>query len=234
MDGFQHCHNQIGDKGYYVVKETDTVLKNMSPRQHYTPDIVQKRSKDNITVIGTSKGGLVLAVKDKGNDEGNKENEAPVQNGIDNEQEIGATDKENMVPVENGLDNAESNASYIVDNDEENYGDDEFEDVDVDGGDSDNSSNNAGGVSSPAGRRKMRKRSNLKCLKTLKRSRGKQARKKLKPPERVVKAGDKVPVEIWYTFSSCGVVWQVTFILQAIYGAGPWCEKTCFSGFPTW
>ena len=199
MDCFKHCHHQIGDKGYYVVKETDTMLRNMSPRQHYTPDIIQKMSKDNITVIGTGKDGLVVAFKGT-------------------EKEDGKTNEASKVPVENGLDNATAEGSCIVDNDEENDGDDEFEDGDgVDGG-SDNSSDHSGGNSSPVMRRKTRKRPCLKGLKSLRKMRGKQAKKKLKPPERVVNPGDKVPVEIWYTFSSCDVMWQVMiFILLQTY-----------------
>ena len=195
MDCFKHCHHQIGDKGYYIVKETDTVLKGMSPRQHYTPDVIQKLTSDNnITIIGTRKDGFVIAKK-----EAKKLSEA--SNG----------------PVENGVETNAGAESQIVDNNvDDNDGDDESEDVDddddEDGNEEDrNNSANNGSHGSPAVRNRNRKRAFLKSGKSLKKLRGRLPKKKLKLPERVLNPGDKVPIEIFYTFSSCRVMWQVNF-----------------------
>ena len=194
MDCFQHCHHQLGDKGYYSVKETDTVLRGMSPRQHYTPDIIQKLTSDNISVIGTRKDGYVIATKGMSKDD-NKLAEA--SNG----------------PVENGIEANSRAESQIIDNVDDNDGDDELEDVDDDDDDDDeddkNNSANTGSHGSPAIRSRNRKRAFLKSGKSLKKLRGRMPKKKLKLPERIVNPGDKVPVEIFYTFSTCRVMWQV-------------------------
>lgn len=42
-----------------------------------------------------------------------------------------------------------------------------------------------------------------------KREKKKRGRKKSKRGEREVKPGERVPVEIWYTFTCCDVMWQV-------------------------
>ena len=198
MDCFKHCHHQIGDKGYYVVKETDTVLKGLSPRQHYTPDVIQKMTNENnITIIGTRKDGFVIAKK-----EINKSSEA--SNG----------------PVENGTEAYAGAESRIVDNVDDNDGDDESEDDedDNDGSDEDknNSANNASHSSPAINRNRNRKRAFLKSGKSLKKLRGRLPKKKLKMPERTINPGDKVPIEIFYTFSSCRVMWQVNVLLLTL------------------
>lgn len=198
MDCFQHCHHQLGDKGYYVVKETDTVLRSASPRQHYTPDIIQKMSSDNLTVIGTCKDGFVIARR-------GKEKEDTEKNEASNES------------VKNEDDSIPEKESLIVDNaTEENDGDDELDEGDDDDEDHDDHTENnlehSGSHSSQSFRTRNRKRVFLKGGKTLKKLRGRQPKKRLKLPERMVNPGDKVPVEIWYTFSTCRVMWQVTNI----------------------
>ena len=200
MDCFKHCHHQIGDKGYYIVKETDTVLKGMSPRQHYTPDVIQKMTNENnITIIGTRKDGFVIAKK-----ESNKSSEAS-----------------NGPVVENGTEAYAGAESRIVDNNvDDNDGDDESEDDedDNDGSDEDknNSANNASHSSPAINRNRNRKRAFLKSGKSLKKLRGRLPKKKLKMPERTINPGDKVPIEIFYTFSSCRVMWQVNVLLLTL------------------
>ena len=194
MDSFRHCHHQIGDKGYYIVKETDTILRSMSPRQHYTPDIVQKMSSDNITVIGTNKDGFVIARRGTDKEESKK---SEASNG----------------PVENGTESGATKDSQVVDNNaDENDGDDEFDgDIEEEGDDNDDSNvTHTSSHGSHVVRNKNRKRSFLKSLKSSKKLRSRQPKKKLKLPEKIVNPGDKIPVEIWYTFSTCGVMWQVS------------------------
>lgn len=66
LDCFEHCHLQIGDKGYYTIKESDILLHKISPRKHITPDIVELKAKENVIVIGTSADGI--HVKQRGSE----------------------------------------------------------------------------------------------------------------------------------------------------------------------
>lgn len=90
--------------------------------------------------------------------------------------------------------------------------DDEFEDLEDDGSDTGSESDSVkSGPGSPVLRKKNRKRTSV-LSHGFKRVRGKKAKKRAHHTEKVVKPGDRVPIEIWYTFSTCSVMWQVNFL----------------------
>lgn len=202
LDCFEYCHSQIGDKGFYTVKESDTVLHNISPRKHITPDVLELQAKENVIVLGTSADGIVVKQR------GVSERKIESANSQDNNEQDSVTNKES-----NDATVANSHENNPNDDDGGDVADDEFQDVEDD--ESDSGSEGASlpsGAGSPTPNRKVRKRP---CLSGygIRRMRGKKARKRAHQHDREVKPGLKVPVEIAYTFSKCDVMWQVSNVL---------------------
>ncbi|KAL4240344.1 E2/E3 hybrid ubiquitin-protein ligase ube2o [Mactra antiquata] len=201
LDCFEYCHTQIGDKGFYVVKENDVVLHNISPRKHITPDILELQAKENVIVLGTSADGIV--VKQRGVSERKAEN---VSKTVSQEPDNHENQQNGEVSVADSDKNEDIVKDIDADDDDGDIADDEFQDVEDDGSDSDSDTASIpSGAGSPAPNRRVRKRP---CLHGVHRLKGKRARKKARQREREVKPGNKVPVEIAYTFSTCDVMWQ--------------------------
>lgn len=209
---------QIGDKGYYTIKESDILLHKISPRKHITPDIVELKAKENVIVIGTSADGI--HVKQRGSDktkcEKDKtkcEKEKNAKNSADGGKEVTDGPDEKV-----DLNIEESNKENIID-EKGTAADDEFEDLEDDGSDTGSESDSVkSGPGSPALRKKNRKRTSV-LSHGFKRVRGKKAKKRAHHTEREVKPGDRVPIEIWYTFSTCSVMWQVKVLFSNFYSS---------------
>lgn len=156
LDCFEYCHMQIGDKGYYVVKDLDTVLHKMSPRKHMTPDIIELAAKENVLVLGTRSDGLV--VKQRGVEK--RRTEKPLTQ-VDSA-ENGDNPRENCDNCDKEL----SDTSDVT-KDDADSADDEYEDVedevsDRDEEESDDGSSAHSGHDSPTLRRRKTKTSYLK------------------------------------------------------------------------
>ena len=195
LDCFEFCHLQIGDKAYYTVKDSDAVLHKMSPHKHVTPDIVELTAKDNVIVIGTKSDTLV--VKKRGVEK------------IEGESNTGTPDKGDN-PKTFDKDNSEKDSD--TEKAEDESGDDEFEDVE--GELSDKEESDREDCDSPVRQsgptpKTCKKSENYHPSCKKKGSRRKGRKRNTKKTEREVKPGDKVPVEICYTFSCCDIMWQV-------------------------
>ena len=192
---------QIGDKGYYTIKETDTLLHKISPRKHVTPDIIQLKAKENILVIGTSADGIHVtrrgSVKQAAAKDVKEQNE---KNKKDNNNKENCETNEGDTKVNGNIDKEDKGPE----------GDDEFEDMEDSGSDSSSENENDSGPGSPAAQRRLRINQYGK-VRALRKARGKKSKKKAHHMERTVKPGEKVPIEIWYTFSTCNIMWQVCY-----------------------
>ena len=107
--------------------------------------------------------------------------------------------------------------------------DDGYEDTD----DTSSDSSEAGSLGSNRSEGGTRKRKNAKkgphlATMSMKKVKGRRAKKKFNFPERVLQAGDTVTVEICYTFSKASIRWQVRSLLHMLvyiktffYGSKP-------------
>lgn len=199
LDCFEFCHLQIGDQAYYTVQDSDTILHKMSPRNNVTPDVIELAAKENVIVLGTRPDGFIVK-----------------QRGV--EKRVGEKDisKINKAQgVEEGKDNCDTNGKE--NSDDGDSADDEYEDVEDEFSDkeeSDGESSSHSRHDSPNPRQKKRISSYHKRKNNTKKGRKGKSRR----AEREVKPGERVPVEIWYTFTYCDIMWQVNNICS-IYPA---------------
>ncbi|KAK3607162.1 hypothetical protein CHS0354_004422 [Potamilus streckersoni] len=79
---------------------------------------------------------------------------------------------------------------------------------DIDEYDSDDSLSHSGTKSPFVQRKTSRRKRGHFSTKNMKKVKGKKAKKKYKPVDKIIKPGDKVAVDICYTFTTATVVWQ--------------------------
>ncbi|XP_052265648.1 (E3-independent) E2 ubiquitin-conjugating enzyme-like isoform X2 [Dreissena polymorpha] len=191
LDCFEFCHVQIGDKAYYKVKETDTILFKIPPKKHITPDILEIVAKENVIIIGTRENGLI--VKQRG-----LKKRASQETG----QRVG--------------DNAENDGKAIdeINGKNDEVADDEYEEVESGEESSEDSELDGTSLRGQTGhntsatrgrRRNPRAHGHLKTRS--RRIKAKDAMK-MKKKKMEVQPDDVVPVEVCYTFSRCDVMWQ--------------------------
>ncbi|GAB1603350.1 (E3-independent) E2 ubiquitin-conjugating enzyme UBE2O-like [Argonauta hians] len=185
LDWFHHSSIQIGDKCYYTIKERDEIL-NSQPKSHNPPDTLNGKDSNKNLVNGYMQSCARKLAKE-------------VHVNISESDSPSSADDQ-CVP--------EMPDVGVTSIDEvENL--DEYEEVD-DEDESDKASASGHSNTSSSSLRRKRSAQHGPALKTrlMKRVRGRKARQKLILPERVLKAGEKVPVEVCYTFSLVNVVWQ--------------------------
>ncbi|KAJ8300817.1 hypothetical protein KUTeg_022336 [Tegillarca granosa] len=235
LDLFQHCNKQIGDKGFYIIKESDILLET-PPKKSYIPDIVTHRQGDNQSC--SSKIVSKVRSPRRNNSDQISENEVNItedmtklENNIDKNLKLnGDIDSKNdpMDVDENLSENGnqstfgteslngccrtpDSPPDVSLNKSEE---DEEFEDIDEDS-DKESNCSSASSYSGHADPSNKRRKSNKKggpALKTkqMKKIKGRKSTKYFKFEEKKLecKPGDKVAVEIAYTYSTACVLWQ--------------------------
>ncbi|KAL5018693.1 hypothetical protein ScPMuIL_004415 [Solemya velum] len=170
---FEHCSLQIGDKGFYVIKDTD-FLSDISPKQYCPPYQSQNPS-------GAGEANQLSGSKD-------------LKNNPENDTELVKTDSSENTP---------NNCKENGDLDESS---DDYEDVETD------EHSDAGSInsdhSSLDGTHKKRQNRKGPILQTRlrKKFKGKGTKKPIVP--KLFNPNEKVPVEIYYTFSKISVMWQ--------------------------
>ncbi|XP_048248264.1 (E3-independent) E2 ubiquitin-conjugating enzyme-like [Haliotis rufescens] len=183
LDWFAHCSVQIGDKAYYTIKDTDT-LETSPPKRMFVPPVISKMSPKEVDECCTEK-----VFKAKSGDAEKSEDS------VDKAEEADpAAEQEAVEPVTNG---------EVTENDED------YEDVvDDDGSDAGSQASGHSNSASGAKKKKTSRKGPHLATKSLKKVRGRRAKQKLLLPQRVVNIGDKVAVEICYTYTMASVVWQ--------------------------
>ncbi|WAQ97206.1 UBE2O-like protein [Mya arenaria] len=221
LDCFGFCHHQIGDKAYYTVKENDTILHKMSPRKHVTPDIIEIKAKENVIVLGTKSDTIIVkqrGVENRASDSANNQSKGNLKDSL-----VRKDAANEMLDIPNGdIGNGAVEDTEAVQNtnDDGANADDEFEDVEDKGSESEGEESDASSANSSHGSLVPRKRkphglSRSMCHGRIKKEKRMKKVKK-KKVEREVKPGDKVAVEIWYTFSTCDVMWQDSTVEKGV------------------
>ncbi|WAQ97250.1 UBE2O-like protein [Mya arenaria] len=221
LDCFGFCHHQIGDKAYYTVKENDTILHKMSPRKHVTPDIIEIKAKENVIVLGTKSDTIIVkqrGVENRASDSANNKSKGNLKDSL-----VRKDAANEMLDIPNGdIGNGAVEDTEAVQNtnDDGANADDEFEDVEDEGSESEGEESDASSANSSHGSLVPRKRkphglSRSMCHGRIKKEKRMKKVKK-KKVEREVKPGDKVAVEIWYTFSTCDVMWQDSTVEKGV------------------
>ncbi|CAI9728364.1 Hypothetical predicted protein [Octopus vulgaris] len=185
LDWFHHSSIQIGDKCYYTITESDVVLKSQ-PKYHNPPDLQNGGDACKNSLVNGFTPNNMKKIKDRSH-----ENESTV------------TPDANDQCVPEVIDNVCVTSIDEIENLEE-Y--EELEDEE----ESDKASASGQSNASSSSLRRKRAFQHGPALKTrlMKRVRGRKARQKLILPERELKPGEKIPVEVCYTFSLVNVVWQ--------------------------
>ena len=189
LDCFEFCHRQIGDKGYYTIKDTDALVPNLSPRRYATPDILGKIIKENGVILGANSNGLVVLRQDsldsnkssEISDKGNCDTASCDGSNIHVNGDTDITNGTEFTDKPEGVEDESDNVSDLSDTDHSQVVTSEH--------------------------KASTKKSSLMRIK--KKRRAIQAKKKHKKHQLEHKPGDTVPVEIFYTFSKCDIMWQV-------------------------
>lgn len=194
LDWFHHSSIQIGDKCYYTIKESNVVL-NSQPKYHNPPNLPNGGDACKNNLVNGFTPNSMKKAKD-----GNHVNESTV------------TPDANDQCVPDVSDNVCVTSIEEIENLEE-Y--EELEDEE----ESDKASASGHSNASSSSLRRKRAFQHGPALKTrlMKRVRGRKARQKLILPERELKPGEKIPVEVCYTFSLVNVVWQVISFVLFLY-----------------
>lgn len=198
LDWFHHSSIQIGDKAYYIIKDTDIIL-DQQPKHH---------TRQNVSNGGQACTGLTNGFTDARNGSkatGGEEEEDSCINGTEM---AAGKDQDEKKPG--------NSQSKVITNIEEIENLEEYEELDDDD-ESDQASATSGhsnASSSSLRRKKPAHRGPTLKTQLMKKVRGRKARQKMILPERELKSGEKVPVEVCYTFSRVNVMWQVSLIFS--------------------
>ncbi|KAL3877586.1 hypothetical protein ACJMK2_035282 [Sinanodonta woodiana] len=188
LDCFEHCSVQIGDKVFYTVKETDELCK-VEPRKSLPPDVLQTAAC------------APLEAKTKSSSKSNSKTKLKVDESSETQSNV---KNDSCEDVSEGVseDVSEGVSEDVSQPDEA----DQYEDIDE--LDSDDNVSHSGTKSPFIQRKTSRRKRGHFSTKNMKKVKGKKAKKKSKPVDKVIKPGDKVAVEICYTFTTATVVWQ--------------------------
>lgn len=259
LDCFEACSVQIGDKGFYILKETDT-LQSVSSRgcrsllRHIRkglsgPDLADgdlaQSMNSKMNICDNKNISLVIGVHDVngGNDpEVAKKKESDVKNLSHTNSILDPTNPVAGLTLDSDKQTANLTCSVEVNgissnqsvNDEigilgapKNLSDSEYaslSDYEEEDGCLSDTGSAASGQSSPSTAEKKKKGSKKGVAlqtKLLKKKKLKRARRKLdEKKEWVPKLGEKIPVEIIYTFSYVEVMWQVCLLLLQFIHSG--------------
>ncbi len=204
LDCFEACSIQIGDKAFYRLKSTDIVSsvpakssRNLIHQVMHDLDMLPQEAKC-VDIINTEA----------------EENAKNLQNIPEVGTETDNVDTQDVkVESQNGLVNDDEEAVSMV-TDEHIDAEDEdsdFEDEeDACLSDACSTASNASVSSTSSQKKKKSKKGPILQTKLMRKKKLKRAKRREGRRHRELQAGDRIPVEIVYTFSSVEVMWQVS------------------------